>query len=124
SAVLHTSVSYQLIFAYVKCFPENKLESPFFFIFGFRTYFVRPVGITIRNLVRHPQLFNPHIVSTSGYQMDIPESVLDNYVPGQEASFLFAAGSPGFYRRDSLDQSWMLFSSAPGRGATSLGLDR
>ncbi len=77
---------HQLLYSNERPYPENKLQHPFFFNDNYRTYFVRPVDITIRKRIRKPYKFRPFIpdiVDDSGFTIPIefPDIGPDDLVP-------------------------------------------
>jgi hypothetical protein len=101
------------------------LESPFFFSDVYRTYFVRPVNISIRKCISSPEIYNPGVMVGvfAGYDDRIiyPDVQPDDYPPIGEILPPSTGGTPTYYasmRGTSLPLG-MVRSGNMASGATS-----
>ncbi|HKO95843.1 MAG TPA: neuraminidase-like domain-containing protein [Pyrinomonadaceae bacterium] len=103
------------------------LDNPFFFADSDRTYFVRPVPISVTDWVREPETYKPHlpgIVDDSGYYIpvDIPDVGPDDYLPVDLLDPAIETGTAAFYVNVQGESQPMLVGFA-GRANEGLAFD-
>ncbi len=108
-------------------YPERIFDSPFFYSDSQRTYFVRPVDITIIEGLKYPKyymLYFPGLVddSKAGNPLDIPHIDPDDYMPVDVIRPEFAGGLPAYDDRVSGGSSEpvMLASARSASGETPM----
>lgn len=93
------------------------LDHPFFFGDNHRAYFVRPVSIEIRELIKDPKSYGPFfqgLVDDSRYTIptEIPHYEPDDYIPVELIDPSIDVGRAAFVARDSEASSQLLIGFA------------
>jgi len=94
------------------------LNSPFFFSDAYRTYFVRPVDITIIDRVRSPEVHKPYIPEIY-IPFVIPDIGQDDYMPVEGIIPCIAGRNPTYYMASrSTNQPVTMSSTGSGNANT------
>jgi hypothetical protein len=106
---LQTSKDHKLLYSHHITDFESKLAYPFFYHDSYRTYFVRPVDISVITGIKNPEYIKPFpdIVDDSGYMIpvEIPHVGPDDYMPAEEIAAPYAGATPFYHMAGGMNQT-------------------